>query len=221
MSEFTADGRPVGLYAVLPDGGEPAFVHAKVPPGAAVLDLSHAGGRFANGLTGLGHEVVVVDDSPAMLAQVRHGRTVQADLATLDLGERFPVVLAATTRVNAADVTLRDELLAACRRHVTPDGLVVLRWLPPSWFDTAVRFTGRLGPLEVTFEIESFDGTVLDGHNTYRRGGTTWELRNSVRRLSNADMRAALLATGLRFDRHLRGGRQFFSAVPVSGPPGA
>ncbi|MEV4136617.1 class I SAM-dependent methyltransferase [Dactylosporangium sp. NPDC049742] len=221
MSEVTADGRPVGLYEVLPDGGDPAFLHSKVPPGAAILDLSHSGGRFANPLAGLGHPMVVVDDSAAMLAQVRDARTVQADLGGLDLGERFPVVLAANTRTNAVDVTLRDELLAACRRHVTPDGLVVLRWLPPSWFDTAVTFTGRLKRMEITFEIESFDGTVLDSRSTYRLGRTAWEQRNSARRLSNADMRAALVAAGLRFDRHLRGGRQFFSAVPVSDPPEA
>jgi hypothetical protein len=118
MSEVTADGRPVGLYAVLPHSGEPAFVHANVPPGAAILDLSNCGGRIADPLVELGHPLVVADDSPAVLAQVRGARTVLADLSTLDLGERFPVVLVAAARLNTADEPLRTALLAACRRHV-------------------------------------------------------------------------------------------------------
>ena len=213
--EVTADGRPAGLYAVLPASGEPGFVHANVPPGAAILDLSACGGRFADPLAGLGHPVVVVDDAPAMLRLVRAARPVLADLPGLDLGERFPVVLVASTRINVADEDLRAALLTACRRHVAPDGQVVMQWLPPSWFDKAAPFTGRAGPVEVTFGIESFDGTVLRGHGTYRLDDATWEQRTSVRRLSRADLHTALAGAGLRFSRHLRGGRQFFSAVPV------
>ncbi|MEV4511279.1 hypothetical protein AB0K00_20175 [Dactylosporangium sp. NPDC049525] len=215
MSEVTADGRPVGLYAVLPATGEPAFVHANVPAGATILDLSGCGGRFADPLVELGHPVVVADDAAAILAQVRGARTVLADLSTLDLGERFAVVLVASTRVNAADVAVRTTLLDACRRHVTADGQVVMHWLPPSWFARAASYTGRAWPVEVTFEVESFDGTVLHSRGTYRTDSASWEQRASVRRLSRADLHAALAGAGLRFDRHLRGGRQFFSAVPV------
>ncbi|WP_327004277.1 class I SAM-dependent methyltransferase [Dactylosporangium sp. NBC_01737] len=221
MSEVTTDGRPVDLYAVLPATGEPAFVHARVPPGAAILDLSGCGGRFADPLAGLGHPVVVADDSAAILAQVRDARTVHAALETLDLGERFPVVLVASTRVNTADLAVRTALLEACRRHVAPDGRVVMHWLPPSWFDKATSYTGRTWQIEVTFEIESFDGTVLHSHGTYRLDGASWEQRASVRRLSRADLHAALAAAGLRFERHLGGGRQFFAAVPLTAPPGA
>ncbi|MDG6109806.1 hypothetical protein Daura_13930 [Dactylosporangium aurantiacum] len=217
MSEVTADGRPVGLYAVLPHNGEPAFVHANVPPGAAVLDLSGSAGRIADPLVALGHPVTVADDSAGMLALVRAARTVLAGPGALDLGERFPVVLVAGTRVNAADPSVRAGLLDACRRHVAPDGQVVMQWLPPSWFDRAASSTGRIWPVEVDVEIESFDGTVLRSRTTYRLGDARWELRGAVRRLSRAELHAALAGAGLRFDRHLRGGRQFFSAVPVPG----
>jgi hypothetical protein len=164
--------------------------------------------------------VVVADDSAAVLAQVRGARTVLGDLASLDAGRRFPVVLVASTRVNTADLAVRTALLEACRRHVAPDGRVVMHRLPPSWFDKATSFTGRVWPVEVSVEVESFDGTVLHSRGTYRLDGATWEQRGSVRRLSRADLHAALAAAGLRFDRHLRGGRQFFSAVPLSAPPG-
>lgn len=217
VSEVNTGGRPAGLYAVLPHSGEPAFVHANVPPGAAILDLSGAGGRIADALVALGHPVTVADDSAEMLALVRDARTVRAGLATMDLGERFPVVLAQGTRVNAADPADRAGLLDACRRHVAPDGQVVMQWLPPSWFDRARSYTGRISPIEVDFEVESYDGTLLHSRTIYRHGDARWEQRAAVRRLSRADLHAALAAAGLRFDRHLGGGRQFFSAVPLPG----
>jgi hypothetical protein len=125
------------------------------------------------------------------------------------------VVLVASTRVNTADEALRTALLAACRRHVSPDGQVVMHWLPPSWFDKVTSFTGRTWPVEISFEVESFDGTVMHCRATSRLDGATWEQRTSVRRLARAELHTALAGAGLRFDRHLRGGRQFFSAVPV------
>ncbi|GAA3451758.1 class I SAM-dependent methyltransferase [Dactylosporangium matsuzakiense] len=216
MSTITTDGRPVDLYAVLPHSGEPAFVHANIEPGAAILDLSRAGGRIADVLVALGHPVTAVDDSAAMLALVHDAATVESGLATLQLDERFPVVLVVGTQINAADTAVRTALLDACRRHVAPDGQVIMQWLPPSWFDRAASFTGgRIGPLESDFDVESFDGTLLRGHSTYRLDGAQWELRSTVRRLGRADLHAALAAAGLRFARHLRGGRQFFSAVAV------
>ena len=216
MSEVTADGRPVDLYAVLPHNGEPAFVHANIPPGAAILDLSNNGGRFANPLTELGHPMTVVDDSAAMLSQVHGARTVQATPATLNLDEQFPVVLVAAARINTADEPLRTALLAACRRHVTPTGQVIMNWLPPSWFSTVTSSTGRLWPMEISFSVESFDGTILHAHSTYRLDTTTWEQRSTVRRLSRADLHTTLAKAALRFSHHLKGGRQFFSAVPTA-----
>jgi hypothetical protein len=219
MSEVTADGRPVDLHAVLPHSGEPTFVHANIPPAAAILDLSNSGGRFANPLAELGHPVTVVDASAAMLSQAHGARTVQADPTTLDLGEQFPVVLMAAVRLNTADELLRTALLATCRRHVTPSGQVIMNWLPPSWFSTVTSSTGRLWPVEVSFSVESFDGTVLHAHSTYRLDATTWEQRTAVRRLSRADLHTALANADLRLAHHLHGGRQFFSAVPTADTP--
>ena len=213
MSEVTPGGRPADLYAVLPHSGEPAFVHANVPPGAAVLDLSRSGGRIPDALVALGHPVTVADDSAEILALVRDARTVRAGLAAMDLGERFPVVLAAGTGVNAADPADRAELLDACRRHVAPDGQVVMQWLPPSWFDSVASSTGRIWPIEVDVEVESFDGTVLHSRTTYRLDDARWEQRTAVRRLSRADLHAALAGAGLRFERHLDPGRHWLTAT--------
>ncbi|GAB3826190.1 hypothetical protein [Dactylosporangium cerinum] len=155
-----------------------------------------------------------------MLAQVHGARTVQSDLATLSLDEQFPVVLVAGARLNTADETLRTALLATCRRHVTPSGQVIMNWLPPSWFSNVTSSTGRIWPVEVSFSVESFDGTVLHAHSTYRLANTTWEQRTTVRRLSRADLHTTLANADLRLTHHLHGGRHFFSAVPSPTPPG-
>ncbi|MEV6927411.1 methyltransferase domain-containing protein [Dactylosporangium sp. NPDC051485] len=201
---------------MLPPTGVPKFIHSNIPPGAAILDLGGTGGLVAHRLIELGHPVVVVDDSTAMLAQVRGARTVQADIETLDLGEDFPVVLVVSPGINAADDRRRAALLAACRRHVSPTGQVIAQWLPPWWFDTAVSWTGQNPPGAMAFEVLSFDGTVLQGRMSYRlKKGLHWEHEVAWRRLSPEELDAALAEAGLRFNRHLGRGRQLFSAVPI------
>ncbi|MEV0128336.1 class I SAM-dependent methyltransferase [Dactylosporangium sp. NPDC050688] len=216
----TADGCPVQLYALLPATGEPAVIHAAVPPGAHILDLGCGAGRLTHPLTGLGHPVTAVDNSAEMLAHVRGATTVLADIEALDLDRRFPVVLLASHLVNTPDDRVRGRLLAACRRHLAADGRVLIQWLPPAWFDrvfAAMRpVTGRIGDIEVTDTPLSHDGTVLQAVCTYRVAGPdggTWSHRFATRRLSRADLHAALAGAGLRFERHLDPGRHWLTAV--------
>jgi hypothetical protein len=216
----TADGRPVGLYEALPPTGVPKLIHINIPPSAAILDLSGTGGLVAHRLVELGHPVVVVDDSAAMLAQVRGARTVLGDIETLYLDEDFPVVLVASPGINAADERRRAALLAGCRRHVSATGQVIVKWLPPWWFDTAVSWTSQNPPNAISFEILSFDGVVLHARTSYRlKQGPHWEHEVSWRRLTRDELDTALAVAGLRFNRHLRHGQQLFSAVPIDTKP--
>jgi SAM-dependent methyltransferase len=214
----TRDGCPVELYSLLPPTGEPALVHAAVPPGAEILELGCGAGRLTHPLADLGHPVTAVDNSADMLAHVRDATTVLADIETLDLGRRFPAVLLASHLLNTPDDRLRGRLLAACRRHLAADGRVLIQWLPPAWFDRVFAdmrpVTGRIGTIEVTDTPLSHDGTVLQAVCTYRvPGGPTWTHRFATRRLSRADLHAALAGAGLRFERHLDAGRHWLTAA--------
>lgn len=205
------------LYQLLPATGEPALVHAAVPPGAEILDLGCGAGRLTHPLVDLGHPVTAVDNSADMLAHVRGATTVLADIETLDLDRRFAAVLLASHLLNTPDDRLRGRLLAACRRHLAAHGRVLIQWLPPAWFDRVFAdmrpVTGRIGRIEVTDTPLSHDGTVLQAVCTYRVEDATWSHRFATRRLSRADLHAALAGAGLRFERHLDPGRHWLTAV--------
>ena len=65
--EITPDGCAVDFYALLPPMGEPSIVHSAVPEGASILELGCGTGRILRPLADLGHPVLGVDESPAML----------------------------------------------------------------------------------------------------------------------------------------------------------
>ena len=90
VSEIAPDGSPVLLYARLPALGEAELIHAAVPEGSRILELGAGAGRITHELIALGHEVVAVDNSSAMLAFIRGAETVLADMETLDLETALP-----------------------------------------------------------------------------------------------------------------------------------
>jgi SAM-dependent methyltransferase len=66
----------------------PALVELLPPPGRATLDVGCGEGRFGRVLTGLGHRVVGVDASPAMVAlAVETQDAVVADAAALPFAD--------------------------------------------------------------------------------------------------------------------------------------
>ncbi len=126
-SAVTRDGCPVELYRLLPATGEPALVHAAVPPGAEILDLGCGAGRLTHPLLELGHPVTAVDNSADMLAHVHGATTVLADIETLDLDRRFAAVLLASHLVNTPDDRLRGRVEALLRSHRAADGFLLDR----------------------------------------------------------------------------------------------
>ncbi|MEJ7832040.1 MAG: class I SAM-dependent methyltransferase [Nocardioides sp.] len=109
--------------------GEAALVTELAAPPARVLDAGCGTGRIAVRLHELGHVVVGTDVDESMLALARQDAPDldwrHADLADLDLGERFDVVLIAG---NVVPLLEPGTLLAVAVRvaeHLAPGGLVV------------------------------------------------------------------------------------------------
>lgn len=207
------DGSPVELYALLPEAGEPTLVHSAVPAGAAVLDLGAGVGRVAQPLVALGHPVLAVDNSAAMLAHVRDAETLLADIETLRLDRRFDAALLASNLINTPDTTLRRALLATAAHHVTENGRVIVQWHPPGWFDAVDSTPGRLGPVTITVQDIVRDGDLLSATVHYDEVYRHWEHPFTARRLSTSDLDEELAATGLRFERWLTEDQTWFTAV--------
>lgn len=109
--------------------GEVELVVALAGAGASVLDAGCGTGRVAARLADLGHDVAGVDVDPAMVAVARERRPDlswhEADLASLDLGRTFDVVVSAG---NVIPFVPLAELPAAARglaEHAVTGGLVI------------------------------------------------------------------------------------------------
>ncbi|NBH05383.1 class I SAM-dependent methyltransferase [Amycolatopsis sp. SID8362] len=207
--DVTADGCSVEVYLLLPPSGEPEIVHAAIPPRASILELGSGPGRVTHPLLDLGHEVVAVDDSPAMLAHVRT-ETVCARIADLDLGRTFDAVLLGSHLINTAQDADRQAMLLAARRHLAPAGRLIVEWHPPEWFDTVASGQGGLiGEVAVELADVVRDGDLLSATARYSARGKHWRQEFTCRRFA---LEKALTSTDLIFDGWLTGDRAWFAA---------
>ena len=107
--------------------GEASFLGRFEP--ASVLDAGCGTGRVAIELARRGVDVVGVDRDPSMLAVARtrapHLEWVEADMAAVDLGRTFDVVLLAGNVPLFTPPGTTGALVAGCARHLAPGGHLV------------------------------------------------------------------------------------------------
>src|SRR5579875_442763 len=212
--EITPDGCAVDFYALLPPMGEPEVVHEAIPAGASVLELGCGTGRLLRPLAALGHPVLGVDESPAMLAHLADLPTARSTIEALDLGRVFDVVLLASTMINTSPQQ-RRAFLATCRRHVAPDGTVVLQQTAPDWFATAGPGELEVGGIRRVIRSVERDGDKLNVLIAYHVGDQTWTHAFSPHPVSEDQLHSDLAGAGLRLGRWLTGDRTWFTAHPA------
>ncbi|MHB1584289.1 MAG: class I SAM-dependent methyltransferase [Acidimicrobiales bacterium] len=107
--------------------GEAAFVRSFGP--RSVLDAGCGSGRVAIELAGHGVDVVGVDVDGSMLDEARRRAPtlawVEADLATVDLGRRFELVVMAGNVLLFTPAGTEESVVAGCTRHVDDGGRLV------------------------------------------------------------------------------------------------
>jgi 2-polyprenyl-3-methyl-5-hydroxy-6-metoxy-1,4-benzoquinol methylase len=107
--------------------GEAAFVDALRPE--SVLDAGCGSGRVAIELARRGVDVIGVDVDPSMLATARRAapdlQWIEADLAQMDLGRTFDVVVMAGNVLLFVEPGTQDAVVAGTAAHVTPGGALV------------------------------------------------------------------------------------------------
>jgi SAM-dependent methyltransferase len=209
---YAPDGSPVALYAALPPLGEPELIHDAVPAGAEILELGAGAGRITHRLLELGHSVVAVDESREMLALVVGAETMLADIETLDLDRRFPVVVLASNFINHPDAARVRAFLACCARHVEANGQVLLQGYPLDWEpDTAWR---EIGGIRARLRSHELDGTLLRGEMEYVLGGESVRHAFEARLRTEPELDRLLADAGLRPRRFLDERRSWIEAVP-------
>ncbi|MEV3991748.1 class I SAM-dependent methyltransferase [Streptomyces sp. NPDC049837] len=205
---ITPDGCAVDLYSRLVAGPEPGIIAAAVPARATLLELGSGAGRMTGPLVDRGLAVTAVDESAEMLERVRERvpgiRTVQSPIETLDLEERFDVVLLASFLVHTADRRVRDGLLATCRRHVEDDGCVLIQREGVDWHTHVPR--ERVDPSGCTVRIASAE-PVGDGVNSvvaeYVFPDARWTQTFLSRPLTKEDFEGCLDRAGLTVETYL------------------
>lgn len=217
---ITPDGCAVELYARLSVGDEPDVIAGAVPAGAHILELGCGAGRVTRPLLERGFRVTAVDESAEMLEKVAaldgRVRTIRSPIETLDLGERFEVVMLASFLVHDGDTAVRRGMLRACRSHVTDDGCVLIQREGADYHTNLPR--ERVDPGGYTVRIVS--ATPLgDGVNEVRAEyvfpDAVWTQRFRARPLTKEQFEQALEEAGLRVDKYLTEDGTWVRALPV------
>jgi SAM-dependent methyltransferase len=160
--------------------GEVAFVQRYAP--ASVLDAGCGTGRVAIELARRGVEVVGVDVSESMLDTARRLDPsitwITSDLADLDLGRTFDVVVMAGNVPLFTAPGTTAALVAGVARHVAPDGVLVAgfslgRGYGVEDYDAEAAAAGpALAERYATWDRDPFDpGTSDYAVSVHRRGG--------------------------------------------------
>ncbi|WP_432090656.1 class I SAM-dependent methyltransferase [Streptomyces sp. NRRL F-5630] len=195
---LTPDGCSVELYRRLPVRDEPDVIAAVAPPGARLLELGCGAGRVTHPLVERGFDVTAVDESPAMLAEVRGARTVCSPIEELDLAETFLVVLLASFLVHAGDPEVRRGLLRTCRRHLAEGGVLLLQREPADAHDNLPRERHEPGfTTRIVSSVPYAEG-VRQVRAEYVFPDATWTQTFLSRPLDDEDFAAALAEEGLR-----------------------
>jgi SAM-dependent methyltransferase len=212
--EITPDGCAVEFYALLPVMGEAPVVHAAVPAGASILELGCGTGRILRPLAELGHPVLGVDESAAMLARAGDLPTVCSPIETLRLDRTFGAVLLASTMINT-NPEQRRAFLASCGRHVSPDGVVVIQQTAPRWFSGDEPSQPEVAGIRRVVRTVRRTDRYVDVEVEYHVGDRTWTHAFRPHRIGESELAGDLGTAGLEFGRWLTDDRSWFTAVPA------
>ncbi len=103
--------------------------HGGPPSGRRLLDAGCGPGHFTDLAAGLGFEVMGVDLSDVAVAEARWRYPALhfeiGDLARLDLGRKFEVIMSVNVLVAIAAVSTWRRTLATFERHLAPGGVIL------------------------------------------------------------------------------------------------
>ena len=139
----------------------------------SVLDAGCGSGRVAIELAQHGIDVVGVDVDTSMIAEARRrvpGLTwIRADLATLELGRLFDIVVMAGNVPLFCPVADRPALVRACASHVTPGGALV------AGFQLDRGFSPAGFEVDHGYLLDDYDSACRNSGLTLAERWATWD----------------------------------------------
>lgn len=147
--------------------GEARLVDAMVGRESAILDAGSGPGRLGGYLADRGHRVTGVDVDPYLIdvARTQHPNAtwIVADLADLDLPDRFDLIFSAGNVMGFLHPDTRVEVLTQFARHLAPEGRAVIGfgagrgYLFDDFFADAVVAGLRIDAAFSTWDLRPFD----------------------------------------------------------------
>lgn len=212
--EQTIDGCSVELYLLLKPRNEPEVIESVVSRGATILELGCGVGRVTHELVKRGFEVNAVDNSKKMLAHVKDAEKICSDIETLELDKKFDAVLLASNLINIPINATRRSLLKTCKRHLKPDGVLVIECFPVSAlkkFKSA--FYGIENGVETYIDSVEKKGTRLSLVFRWQLREKVWTQSFETEILDQKELEKNLSAADLKFKKWLDDSHKWFSAV--------
>ena len=187
----------------------------RVHPGTRVLDVGCGVGRWSRHLAARGASVTGIDHSPTMIAEAQRGecRFLEQDLAQLEAGDTFDLVLGVTVLQHILDAAALSMALRRMVEHLKRDGVLVLLEAAPeraggrcdsAIFRARPRSTYLQLFAEHGLEVRATSGVDPAPFRTWLLPHLP-KLRGSVRRAALAAVTALSLPIEVPFGRTLAG----------------
>ena len=210
-------GAPFDLCRILESAGEPELIHREIAEEATILDLGSGPGRITHELIKLGHRVVAVDYDERMLELIHGAETVCSPIEDLRLERSFEAVLLMSTLINRPDREGRLALLRTCRRHVAPNGVVLVERYDPEIGKDGEATERQFAGITIRVSDVRREGPLLFQSVEYDAGDRgVWRIRLDGRYvLSDDETLADLAAAGLRLRRWVDERRRWLVAIPA------
>lgn len=216
------DGCSVELYRRARYAGEIEHLRPLLPTGTKVLELGCGTGLLTHRLLEFGCEVTGVDNSAEMLTHVSpRVHRVCADIENLQLENRYDLVLLPSGLINHSAEGMRRAFLAAARRHLSPNGKLVLKCQDAAWLRTAATgWRSTSGELSMALlhaeRVEREKQVEVRMTLQYTLGSDMWTHSFSVVPLDEADIQGLLEAEGFGPPEAMAGRSGWYVARPGS-----
>lgn len=211
---ITPDGSPVELYLQSEARGEDQLINAAIAPGSSILELGCGTGRITRPLVALGHQVLAVDESADMIAQISETETLCSTIEDLRLDRRFDLVLMMSYLINVPDDEARQRLLDTCAHHVEPGGTVLLQQHDRRSFAQPAVLERENHKLVIS-DVEQLPGDRQAATMTHTIDGRTWSQHILVQNLSEEQLANALQTSGLVLTDYLTPDHGWIRARPA------